>query len=288
MAIDRLKLLMDNNEETVELLDTCSLISFPNHPFHLYTGERREGLKKSIQENGVMIPIIVVPNGRDKYTIISGHNRVDVCKELGISVPAIIKNLTEEEQILWLTESNFNQRAVEDMLPSELGMSLKMRNEALKIMEKTGVRVQVEPQRISEQLGDEYKLSASNVKRYIRITNLVPELLNMLDNKEFGLTVGVNLSYLPNNVQNILAEQVIANSYRISLRASEKLRELSGEITEEQIREILAPTANQEKGIKFTRKKLLKYIPESDINKAEEIIIEALQKYYAQKNGYTN
>ena len=72
MAIDRLKLLMDNNEETVELLDTCSLISFPNHPFHLYTGERREGLKKSIQENGVMIPIIVVPNGRDKYTIISG------------------------------------------------------------------------------------------------------------------------------------------------------------------------------------------------------------------------
>lgn len=282
MAIDRLKALMgDVEDQAVERINANMLEPFPNHPFHLYIGEKREALKKSIQENGVMVPVIVIPKDRNKYTIISGHNRVDVCKELDIDVPVIVKNLNSEEQILWLTESNFYQRSIEEMLPSELGASLKMRNEVLKRMSKTGIGVQVEPQRISEQIGSEYKLSASNVKRYIRITNLIPELLDMLDTKEFGLTVGVNLSYLSNNVQTILAEQVNTNHYRISLRASEKLREISGEATVEQIQELLSPTMAHDKSVKFTRKKLAKYIPEKDIDKAEEIIIEALKKYYS-------
>lgn len=283
MGIDRLNALMGKDKsDDIQYIKPNKLMSYSLNPFKKYDGERRENLKQSIINNGVINPVIVVSNLFDNsYTIICGHNRADICKELNMDVPCIVRDdLAPEEQTLLMLESNLNQRSIDDMLPSELSKALLMRNNALKQAKKSWV--QLEPQqRLSEQIGDEYKLSASSVKRYIRIGQyLTEELMELLDNKEIGLTTAVNLSHMAKEAQIMLAEQVNTNKYRVSLNASEKLKETS-DITIEYIQELLSPTKSNDKPIKFTKKKLLKYIPEDDISRAEEIIINALKQYYA-------
>lgn len=295
MAIDRLNnLLAMNNEETIISLPINKLDSFPDSPFKIYDGEKKLKLIDSIRDSGVMFPIIVIPkqDSRGRYTILSGTNRVDACKQLNQEeIKAIVKtDLTEEEAMLIVIETNLFNRSIDDMLPSELAKSLALRQKALK---QQGKRNDLTSGTICqktdtyETLNEEYKLSERNIRNYIRLTYLCDNLLTFIDNNVIPFSAGVELSYLKDNEQNLLYEIIKSKNYRISINKATELKNLSKDIKEdlttEQIEEVFKSKPKSEKKIttiKIPIKDIKSYIKEEDLSKAKDIMIEALKMYY--------
>ena len=161
----------------IQIIDIDSLVPFENHPFKERSGIEQQELTESIKENGLLEPIIVRPFPAGKYEIISGHRRAEACKALGVtSIPVIIKELTKDEAIVQMVDSNIHR---EHILPSEKSFAYKMKLEALKHQGKTyGQVVHKSRDNISDTE------SGRNVQRYIRLTYLIPELLRLVDEEE--------------------------------------------------------------------------------------------------------
>ena len=177
------------------------LVPFENHPFKERSGIEQQELTESIKENGLLEPIIVRSFPAGKYEIISGHRRVEACKELGItSIPAIIEELTKDEAIVQMVDSNIHR---EHILPSEKAFAYKMKSEALKHQGKTYGQV-VHKSRDTVSETD----SGRQVQRYIRLTKLIPQLLKMVDEERIAFSVGVELSYLDEYEQQDLLEAI--------------------------------------------------------------------------------
>ena len=265
------------------------LHAFENHPYKVQDNEEMERLAESIREHGVLSPIIVRPkeNTEDEYEIISGHRRVMASKKAGIvEVPALIVSLDRDAAAIVLVDSNLHR---EHILPSEQAFAYKMKADA---MAHQGWRSdltsgQVVPKSddnrttamIGEDMGDSYK----TVQRYIRLTNLIPEILEYVDEGRISFTPAVELSYLNEQEQYDLLEQMEINDCTPSLSQACRFKKISYEqgLTPEIIAEIMSEEkANQREMFKVPMERIRKYIPKGNAKQTEEFVLKACEHYY--------
>ena len=191
-------------KSTKKILSIDKLHAFENHPYKVQDNEEMEALAESIKEHGIVSPVIVRPleNTTDKYEIISGHRRVMASRKAGITeVPALIVPLDRDGATIVLVDSNLHR---EHILPSEKAFAYKMKLEAIKHQGKTSRQVVGKPES-ADEISDE---SGRQVQRYIRLTNLIPEILQYVDDGRISFTPAVELSYLNEQEQQDLLEQI--------------------------------------------------------------------------------
>ena len=255
------------------------LVPFENHPFKKRKGIEHQELTESIKENGLLEPIIVRSFPAGKYEIISGHRRVEACKELGItSVPAIIEELTKDEAIVQMVDSNIHR---EHILPSEKAFAYKMKSEALKHQGKTyGQVVHKSRDNISDTE------SGRNVKRYIRLTNLIPELLKLVDEERIAFTPAVELSYLSEYEQQDLLEAIELEDKTPSLSQAIQMKKLSqsGRLDSKIIERIISEDKpNQREKISFQYDELSKYFPKCSPQEVQRRMMKLAQADYQRR-----
>lgn len=256
------------------------LVPFENHPFKKRSGIEQQELTESIKENGLLEPIIVRSFPAGKYEIISGHRRVEACKELGItSVPAIIEELTKDEAIVQMVDSNIHR---EHILPSEKAFAYKIKSEALKHQGKTYGQV---VHKSRDNITDTE--SGRNVQRYIRLTYLIPDLLKLVDEERIAFTPAVEISYLSEYEQQILLEQIEFTDATPSLSQAQRLRKFSeqGRYSTDVVFAVLCEEkSNQKEQVRFMEDDIRKYFPKnytkSDMQKT---IISLLEKWQKQR-----
>ncbi len=258
------------------------LYEFKNHPFHVVDDEKMEELVESIKEKGVLSPAIVRPREEGGYEIISGHRRRRACELAEMeSMPAIIKDLDDDEATILMVDANIQR---ENILPSERAFAYKMR---IKAEKNQGKRTdltsgQIVPKLISEQIGDEEGMSGRQIKRYVRLTNLLPELLERVDNGKIGFIPAVNISFLKKEEQNWILAVLKEADKKISLRQSELLRKSSEEknLSEDMVCDILVTKKTLNRTVTITESELKKYFPE-DMDSAEikSQIIELIKQW---------
>lgn len=174
----------------IQIIDIDLLIPFENHPFKKRSGIEQQKLTDSIKENGLLEPIIVRPFPAGKYEIISGHRQVEACKALGItSVPVTIKELTKDEAIVQMMDSNIHR---EHILPSEKAFAYKMKSDALKHQGKASCQLGTKI-RTDEKIAETADDSARQIQRYIRLTYLISELLKLVDEERIAFTPAVEI-----------------------------------------------------------------------------------------------
>ena len=274
--------------DKIEKIKIDMLIPFENHPFKSRTGEEQTELLESIRANGTLVPIIVRSSSTGKYEIISGHRRVEACKELSIdTIPAIVKELTNEEAIITMVDANLQR---ENLLPSEKAFAYKMKVEAMK--RKAG-----RPQKNSSQvatnidtaaeIGQQLGESRDQVYRYIRLTNLIPELLKMVNEHRIAFTPAVELSYLPEHEQRILYEEIEFADATPSLSQSQRLRKFSeqGRLSVDTVFAVLSEEKpNQKEQVRFMTEDIRKYFPKNYSNKdMQQTIIKLLENWQRKR-----
>lgn len=282
----------DEKKEKIENIDIKLIDNFKDHPFKVLDNDELKTLEDSIKTNGLMEAVILRPKKDGRYEMISGHRRLLACKKLGLeSIPSRVRNLTDDEAIIYMVDSNIHR---EKLLPSEKAYAYKMKLEAMK---HQGTYLQDDE--TSRQLGDKLKSvdilssksedSARQIHRYIRLTYLIPELLQMVDNAELkenpsiALNPAVNLSYLTREEQKMLAEYIEFNLVTPSLEQAIKLKELSkgGILKEENIETLLdVPKANQIQKFKISEDRLFNVVPKNiERDKLEDFVIKACEFY---------
>ena len=252
---------------------------FPNHPFKVKMDEDMNQLVQSVKERGVITPITLRQKEDGRYEIVSGHRR----RMAGLErVPAEIKELSRDEAIILMVESNL-QRSI--ILPSEKAFSYKMRLEAMKRQgQRTDLTSGPVVQKFSrDALGDKAEESGRQISRYIRLTELIPELLDMVDENKIAFRPAVELSYLTETEQHNLLNSISYNDATPSLPQAIRLKEFSkaGKLSAEVIEAILGEEKpNQKEKISFKAERLRPYIPSTvPLEKTEDYIIKALEYY---------
>ena len=258
---------------------------FPNHPFKVKMDEDMNQLVQSVKERGVITPITLRQKEDGRYEIVSGHRRRKACELAGLErVPAEIKELSRDEAIILMVESNL-QRSI--ILPSEKAFSYKMRLEAMKRQgQRTDLTlspVGTKSGRSSEVITAETGDSRNQIYRYIRLTELIPELLDMVDENKIAFRPAVELSYLTETEQHNLLNSISYNDATPSLPQAIRLKEFSkaGKLSAEVIEAILGEEKpNQKEKISFKAERLRPYIPSTvPLEKTEDYIIKALEYY---------
>ena len=280
-------------KSTKKIIAIDKLRAFENHPYKVQDNEEMEALAESIKEHGIVSPVIVRPleNTKDEYEIISGHRRVMASKKAGISeVPALVVSLDRDAAAIVLVDSNLHR---EHILPSEKAFAYKMKADA---MNHKGWRTdltsgQVVPKsddnRTTAQIGADTGDSYKTVQRYIRLTNLIPEILQYVDDGRISFTPAVELSYLNEVEQQDLLEQIEENDCTPSLSQACRFKKISQAegLTPEVIAEIMSEDkANQKERIKISTEKLRKYFPKNyTVQQIEDEIIKLCEKNYRMK-----
>ncbi len=258
---------------------------FPNHPFKVKMDEDMNQLVQSVKERGIITPVTLRQKEDGRYEIVSGHRRRKACELAGLErVPAEIKELSRDEAIILMVESNL-QRSI--ILPSEKAFSYKMRLEAMKRQgQRTDLTlspVGTKSGRSSEVITAETGDSRNQIYRYIRLTELIPELLDMVDENKIAFRPAVELSYLTETEQHNLLNSISYNDATPSLPQAIRLKEFSkaGKLSAEVIEAILGEEKpNQKEKISFKAERLRPYIPSSvPLEKTEDYIIKALEYY---------
>ncbi len=266
--------------DTVQIINIDLLIPFENHPFQERNGIEQTELLESIKTNGLLEPIIARPFSAGTYEIISGHRRVNVCKELGIqTVPAIVKQLNKDEAVIAMVDSNLQR---EHLLPSEKAFAYMMKLEAMKHQGKTYGQV---VHKSRDVIADNE--SGRQVQRYIRLTYLIPELLKMVDEQRIALTPAVELSYLSAEEQRKLADEIEYADATPSLSQAQRLRRFSeqGRLSVDTIFAVLSEEKPNQRGqVKFQAEDIRKYFPRNYSSKdMQNTIIKLLEKWQHQR-----
>ena len=252
---------------------------FENHPYKVIDNEEMQNLIDSIDERGILTPLTVRKISGTEYEIISGHRRFYAAKKLGFEmIPAFIYELSYEEAVIAMVDANLQR---EHILPSEKAHAYKMKLEALKHQGQTSAQL---GQKWSvEQVAEDSPDSRSQVQRYIRLTNLIPNLLDLVDEGKIALTPAVELSYLNEVEQADLVEEIRVCDATPNLSQAQRLRAISREegLTPEHIGEILAEDkANQKPTIKFSVEKLKTVAPKVKESDLENFVLKACEHYY--------
>lgn len=228
------------NKETVMNIPIESISDFPNHPFKVIDNEEMNNLIESVSQKGVILPTIVRQKDDGSYEMISGHRRKHAASKAGLKeIPCIIKNLTDDEATILMVDSNIQR---EELLPSEKAFAYKMKLEAMKHQGKNITSDPVEQKLTSrEMVAEEVGESASNIRRFIRLTYLIPELLNLVDDKRIALRPAVELSYISVDNQEFLYDIFKYDEATPTLSQAQLLRKLDekGELTEDKLEDIM-------------------------------------------------
>ena len=251
---------------------------FEGHPFHVKDDGEMEQLVYSIITQGLLTPISVRPIENDEYEVISGHRRLHACQKAGIeTVPALIYSLDRDTAAIALVDSNLHR---ERLLPSEKAFAYKLKRDAMNHQGKTSPQVG-EKLLTVEKVGLDSGDSKNQVLRYIRLTELIPEILTMVDDGKIAFTPAVELSYLTKQEQQDLLETMESEDCTPSLSQSIQMKKLSqsGELTMDRIFEILRePKANQQDKISFRTVDIRKYFPKNyDAARIQAHIIKLLE-----------
>ncbi len=261
---------------TITELPLELLVAFAEHPFKPYSGEQLWDLVKSIEEHGVLTPILVRPaKDGQRYEIISGHNRVNAARRAGLkTIPAAVREMDDDEATLAMVESNLRQR--EQLLPSEKAFAYKMQLEALK---HRGVTCGQVGHKSRESVSDED--SGRTVQRYIRLTNLITPILDMVDEKRMAMGPAVELSYLNRDQQEMLLDLMQIGDCTPSLSQAIRLRKLSeaGNFDSDHLDEIMdEEKPNQREKVTFRLEDLVPYFPESSVEEIRDIIMKLIER----------
>jgi len=278
----------EEKKEKIEEIDISLIDNFKDHPFKVLDNDELKSLEESIKNNGLMEAVILRKKDDGRYEMISGHRRLLACKKLGLeTIPSRIRNLSDDEAVIYMVDSNLHR---EKLLPSEKAFAYKMKLDALSHQGRRNDLTSAQVGHKSRDVvADEVGESREQIRRYIRLTYLIPTLLQMVDNSELkespsiAFTPAVELSYLNKDEQNMLAEYIEYNLITPSLAQAIKLRELStsGTLKEENLESLLdEPKANQIQKIKISEDKLFNVIPRNvDRTKIEDFVIKACEFY---------
>mgnify|MGYP000973837946 CR=1 FL=1 len=273
----------DDSTDGIQEIRLSDLYSFRNHPFQVRDDEEMAKLADSIRENGVLVPIIARPRSEGGYEIISGHRRKHASELAGLdTIPAIVKNYGNDEATVIMVDSNLQR---ENLLPSERAKAYKMKLEAMK---RQGKRTDLTSCQLGTKLRADVRLaqntndSARTIQRYIRLTELISDLLKLVDEKKFSFNSAVEISYLNHEEQNQLLENMQENGCAPSVKQARRLKQLSqtGELDASAINAIMLE--NKEEPVKVTLpgQKLKEYFP-ADYTPAqmEDVILKLLKRW---------
>lgn len=254
---------------------------FEGHPYKVLDNEEMEALTESIHAEGTLSPLIVRPlEGTDGYEVISGHRRLHAAQQAGLSeVPALVYKISREEAAVMLVDSNLHR---EHILPSEKAFAYKLKMEALK---HRGITCGQVGHKSRDSLTDDD--SGRQVQRYIRLTHLIPELLQLVDDGKIALTPAVELSYLPEKAQACLLEEIRRNDCTPSLSQAIRMKKLyqTGSLSPEDISTIMQEEkANQQEKVSFKTGDLRKFFPKSySAAQMQETILKLLSEYQRKR-----
>ena len=276
--------------KTPEMIHVEKLKTFENHPYKVEDNEEMEMLIQSIKENGILSPLIVRPIENSEYEIISGHRRLFASKQAGLTeVPAFVYEMDRDKATIALVDSNLHR---EHLLPSEKAFAYKMKVEA---MNRQGERTDLTSSQVGKRLNtyeviaEESGESRNQIHRYIRLTNLLPELLKFVDEGQISFTPAVELSYLNDIEQRDLFQAMELNDCTPSLSQAVRMKKLSqaGKLDDDKINEIMAEEkANQKERIKIPTERVRKYFPKSFSNaQIEDAIVKMCETQYRKKQG---
>ena len=276
--------------EKVQNISIDLIDEFPNHPFRVIDNEEMENLVDSIKEsNGVLVPTIVRQKENGRYEMISGHRRMRASQLLGLdTIPSIVKNLTDDEATIIMVDSNIQR---EKLLPSEKAFAYKMKLDAIKHQGKSTFRQSVGKLESSYVLGEEVGESGRTIQRYIRLTYLIPELLDMVDKERIAMGPAISISYLNEDFQNALLDYIQYFDATPSQGQANELKRLfqNNELEVQKIKEIMMKEKpNQVEIIKLNANRLREVLPRNIRgDKIEDYLVKAVvhyEKYLKKKS----
>ncbi len=282
-----------DQEQIGQVLDVPigELFSFQNHPFKVIDDEKMQQTVDSVRENGILVPIMVRNRKEGGYEVISGHRRRHAAEIVGLEkVPVIIRNLTDDEAVIAMVDANLQR---EEILPSEKAFAFKMKMEAIsRVKGRPKKEGQVVPnyqgmktsEIVAEGTGESYK----QIQRYIRLTELLPELLEMVDSKKIKFNPAVELSYLSPNEQYNLLEVIKADGVVPSLSQAQQIKRLSqeGACTKEAIHALLKVAGIKERNVVIKHEVIMQYFSaETSDAEIESLICRLLADYRKTHGG---
>ena len=258
--------------------------AFPNHPFKVLDDDKMETLVDSIRENGILNPVIVRPDQTGNYEMISGHRRLHAAGIVGLKkISAIVKEMSDDEAIIKMVDANIQR---EEILPSERAWSLKMKMDAIKRQGKRSdlTSDQNGPKLSAVEVGESAGISSTQVKRYIRLTELIPEILDLVDQKKVQFTLAVDISYFDEQVQKWIYEYIKDNGFLkpVQIAALKEQANLSN-ASQYNVISILngaLPQKSSSTKVSLSEKKLDRYFPPHySAKQREEVIIQLLEQW---------
>ena len=276
-------------EESAMEIEIEKIHPFRNHPFHVVDDAKMQDLIDSIRENGILSPTLIRPVGNDEYEMVSGHRRMHAAMKLGMeTIPAIIRDMTDDEAIVKMVDSNIQR---EELLPSEKAFAYKMKLEAMRRtagrpsnnLSQNGTNF-----RVDQEIANQVNESRNQIRRYIRLTELIPELLDFVDRRRLQFTVAVEISYIDKEIQGWLFEYIRENG-PVKLNQVKELRTAlqTGAMTQDKMIVLLNGTQKSTSAgsLTLTDRKLREYFPPTFSHDDMIDVIETLLKSWKAQNG---
>jgi len=274
-------------QEQIQILPLNMLATFEGHPFKVIQDDNFQKLVESVKENGVLIPAVARPKG-DSYELISGHRRKAACQTLGLEVmPVIVREMTNEQAVVSMVDSNVQR---ENILPSEKAFAYKMKWDAIK---KQGKRTDLTSTQVGQkswsvnQVAEKVGDSRNQIQRYIRLAELIPQLLNLVDDKLIALNPAVEISYLPKKEQEELLSTMQSEDRTPSLSQCQRMRKLSaeGRLDMDAIFTVMTEEkGNQKEQVKFGIDDLRQFFPKDyDPQRMQQTIIKLLEEWQRKR-----
>lgn len=281
------------NEESAVEIDVDCINSFKNHPFKVLDDSKMDDLVESIRNNGVLSPVLVRPIDEDTYEMISGHRRLHAAKIVGLElIPAIVREMDDDAAVLAMVDSNIQR---EELLPSEKAFAYKMKMDAMRRKAGRPKEINLSQNgtnfRADQVMADETGESRNQIRRYIRLTELIPELLDLVDSKRLQFVVAVEISYISKDIQKWINEYIHENG-RVKQNQIALLRQelASGAgMTQSQLIDLLNGSAIgriPKKKVTLSENKLYKYFPPHYTSaEMERVIVQLLTQWKDNQGG---
>ena len=278
------------NEESAMEIEINKIHAFKNHPFKVLDDEKMQDLIESVKLSGVLTPVLLRVDNNDEYEMISGHRRLHAAKMAGLTtIPAIVRELSDDDAVIAMVDANIQR---EELLPSEKAFAYRMKLEAMK---RQGSRTDLTlsqnetKSRSDEVLSKQVGESRAQVQRYIRLTELIPELLDLVDSKKLKFTVAVDISYIDKEIQEWIYEYIKDTGFI----KPQQITALRNQLNEGSVNQVGMLTIFNKcmmvklpsRSITFSEKKLTKYFPESYSAEDMERVIESLLEKWSQEQN---
>lgn len=278
------------NEESAMEIEINKIHAFKNHPFKVLDDEKMQDLIESVKLSGVLTPVLLRVDNNDEYEMISGHRRLHAAKMAGLTtIPAIVRELSDDDAVIAMVDANIQR---EELLPSEKAFAYRMKLEAMK---RQGSRTDLTlsqnetKSRSDEVLSKQVGESRAQVQRYIRLTELIPELLDLVDSKKLKFTVAVDISYIDKEIQEWIYEYIKDTGFI----KPQQITALRNQLNEGAVNQVGMLTIFNKcmmvkppsRSITFSEKKLTKYFPESYSADDMKRVIESLLEKWSQEQN---